>query len=386
MDGATRQFSDIQEGAMADFSVNQVETRMMRVGCRIFVVSLLTLAFLGLWGCADPAKRSVPPSVQTPHLASAHFLSPDGRVIPVRTFLPRLGHMQALVIALHGFNDYSRAFATVGPFLADRGIGLMAYDQRGFGLSEKTGVWAGSSEYGEDLDSMIRVVKQRYSGVPIFLLGESMGAAVVITALKHNPDLPVEGVILSAPAVWSRDTMPWYQSLILDLAAATVPEVRLTGSGLRVQASDNLEMLRGLGRDPWVIKATRIDAIRGLADLMDAAQAGIDQIKKPLLILYGGRDEIIPQFPVKRAWERISAQPEVRAAFYPAGFHLLLRDLEASLPLRDVVSWINDRKAPLVSGCELMPFGPIKETSAFQVSEACLSGRGDLKHSDEASR
>lgn len=371
---------------MQRIAVNQVETRNANLGWRFFLASLCGWVFLSIWGCAGHPDQGLPRTERPASLASAHFHSTDGRVIPLRTFLPQHGDMRAILIALHGFNDYSRAFATVGPYFADRGIGLIAYDQRGFGLSERTGIWAGSSEYAEDLALMIRAVKQRHFGLPVYVLGESMGAAVVITALQQNPDLGVEGLILSAPAVWSRDTMPWYQSLVLDVAATTLPEVRLTGSGLRVQASDNLEMLRGLGRDPWVIKATRIDAIRGLADLMDAAQVGIDQIKKPLLILYGGRDEIIPPVPVQRIWERISNQPEVRAAYYPGGFHLLLRDLNAGLPLRDVVTWIDDRHAPLASGCELKRFAPINEPKGFQVSEACLSGRADVMHSAVAPR
>lgn len=371
---------------MMGFEVNRVQARVTVMSYRLFVATLLVMPLLSLWGCTSQIQQVAPLPVRQAHLGLAHFLSPDGRVIPVRTFLPQHGGMQAVVIALHGFNDYSRAFSSVGPYFAAQGIGLIAYDQRGFGLSEKTGIWAGASEYGEDLDSIIRVVHERYPEIPVFLLGESMGAAVVISALEHNPDVRVEGVILSAPAVWSRDTMPWYQSLILDLAAVTLPEVRLTGSGLRVQASDNLEMLRGLGRDPWVIKATRIDAIRGLADLMDAAQEGIGRIKKPTLILYGGKDEIIPKVPVMRMWKRLSGRPEVRAAYYPEGFHLLLRDLEASLPLGDVMGWIKDPKAPLPSGCELGSFEPLKETSAFPVNGGCLSGRADVKHSAETPR
>ena len=341
------------------------------------------MVFFALGGCSARVKPEQPHLRLEPHLASAHFLSPDGRVIPVRTYLPSSGGMESIVVALHGFNDYSRAFSSVGSYFADQGIGLIAYDQRGFGLSDGPGLWAGLASYGEDLELIVRAVKDRYPGVPVFLLGESMGAAVVITALEKNPTLLVDGVILSAPAVWSRETMPWYQSLILDLAAATLPEVRLTGSGLRVQASDNLEMLRGLGRDPWVIKATRIDAIQGLADLMDAAQLGVDQVKAPVLMLYGGKDEIIPAAPVQRLWERVAGKPGVRAAYYPAGFHLLLRDLKASIPLSDVVGWFKDRRAPLVSGCELYPPQGIK-AARFQVSEACLSGRAVSEHSSVA--
>lgn len=375
-----RRFAEILEAVMGVFLQDQERIRIAVMSCRLLLLGLFVMGFFALSGCAGSVKLERNQSVSEPQLASAHFLASDGRVIPVRRFLPADGDVRAIVVALHGFNDYSRAFTQVGAYLAEQGIGLIAYDQRGFGLSENTGLWAGPSAYAEDLQSIIKAVKARYRGLPIFLLGESMGAAVAISALGNDPALPVNGVILSAPAVWSRDTMPWYQSMILDLAAVTMPEMRLTGSGLRVQASDNLEMLRGLGRDPWVIKATRVDAIKGLADLMDEAQKGVAQVKVPVLILYGGKDEIIPSIPVERLWKQVEGKPEVRAAYYPGGYHLLLRDLEASIPLRDVVGWILDRKAPLASGCELRAPQRFKESAVFQVGEACLSGRGVSKH------
>ena len=359
---------------MLDFRGNGSTGQTMSVWGRWGGLSVAVFYSLLLLGCASGYKPEASHPVMESHLASAHFLSPDGRVLPVRTFLPEHEPLRAMILAVHGFNDYSRAFSSVGPYFAARGIGLIAYDQQGFGLTGRTGLWAGSEQYAEDLRCMIRSVKKRYPDIPIFLLGESMGAAVVIAALEKSAQTGVEGVILSAPAVWSRDTMPWYQSLILDLAATTVPEVRLTGSGLRVRASDNIEMLRGLSRDPWVIKATRIDAIYGLADLMDTAQVGVDQIQVPTLLLYGGKDEIIPADPVRRVWIQIAGKPEVRAAYYPAGFHLLFRDLEASIPLGDVAGWILNRNAPLPSGCELQPHSPINGAEGFQGREGCLSG------------
>src|SRR5262249_47536372 len=43
------------------------------------------------------------------------------------------GEVRAVILALHGFNDYSHAFAMPGPLWAEQGIATYAYDQRGFG-------------------------------------------------------------------------------------------------------------------------------------------------------------------------------------------------------------------------------------------------------------
>ena len=122
-----------------------------------------------------------------------------------------------------------------------------------------------------------------------------MGGAVVMTTMAR-PDRPaVDGIILAAPAVWGRSSMPWYQTTALWLAVHTFPWGRLTGRDLGIVVSDNIEMLRALGRDPMVIKGTRIDAIYGLVNLMDEAMASAPRLDGRMLVLYGARDPLIPR-------------------------------------------------------------------------------------------
>ena len=74
-----------------------------------------------------------------------------------------------------------------------------------------------------------------------------------------------------------------------------MPGLTLTGRGLKIKPSDNIAMLRALSRDPLVIKETRVDTIYGLVDLMDAALASAPLLDVPLLVMYGAKDEIVPQ-------------------------------------------------------------------------------------------
>jgi acylglycerol lipase len=309
----------------------------------------MTLSLVALLaGCAE-LPRNVPQATYSPTLGRAHFVAADGAVLPVRAWLPKTHPPRAIILGLHGFNDYSKAFESPGGYLRQRGIAVFAYDQRGFGNAPGRGIWAGTATYVADLAAITRQLQHRYPGIPIYLLGESMGAALAIVAMTHEAPPRVDGLILSAPAVWARDLMPWYQRAVLALFAATLPELELTGSGLKIQASDNIEMLRGLGRDPLVIKSTRVAAVDGLSDLMDAAQARAGALKLPLLVLYGQRDEVIPLPPVVAMLNKLVNRPDVRMALYPEGYHLLLRDLNATVPLGDIAAWINDHQAPLPS-------------------------------------
>jgi len=312
--------------------------------------ALVCLALLILQTACAPLVNRPGPTVALPQLHAAHFVAADGAVLPVRRWLPTGARPKAVIVAVHGFNDYSHAFEALGSYLERHGIGCYAYDQRGFGLAPGRGLWAGVDTYAADLETFVGQVRARHPGVPAYLLGESMGGAVAIVAMTSARPPRADGLILSAPAVWSRDTMPWYQSSLLALSSHTLPWLRLTGEGLGVMASDNIEMLRGLGRDPNVIKTTRVDAIHGLADLMDAAQERVVSLETPTLVLYGERDEIIPRPPVMALLDKLP--PGTRFAYYRQGYHLLLRDLQAETPWRDIAAWVTAPAAPLPSGAE----------------------------------
>lgn len=168
---------------------------------------------------------------------------------------------------------------------------------------------------------------------------------------NHKPE--VDGVILVAPALWARQTMPWYQTGLLWALAHTVPWLTLSGDGVGVQASDNIEMLKALGRDPQVIKKTRVEAIYGLADLMDMAFASAHRLTGRALILYGEKDEIIPKKPTYDFLQRLlsHAGEHKTAAIYSEGYHMLLRDLNAHIVWGDILLWITN-KGGLVSGAD----------------------------------
>jgi len=313
-----------------------------------------------LFGCvpADQGAAWVAGTVQSraaaalpgPALTDIAFVTADGVSLPLRRWLPQ-GEAKAVILALHGFNDYSKAFEEPGAAWAAAGIATYAYDQRGFGAAPGRQLWPGSTRLAADADTAIALLRARYPGRPVFLLGESMGGAVAIDAATGNDGLPpanVDGMILSAPAVWGRETMDLVPKLALWAGVRLFPESTLTGQGLRIKASDNLPMLRALGRDPLVIKATRIDAVWGLVNLMDRALEAAPHLNTPCLLLYGAHDELIPSDAMRDFVARLPAGGgQRRLAFYPAGYHLLLRDLEGPTVAGDVATWVKDRNAPL---------------------------------------
>ena len=279
----------------------------------------------------------------------------DGYVLPLKTW-SSTDSPTAVVLAMHGFNDYSNAFDATAHSFADDLIATYAIDQRGFGATEQHGIWAGHTTMQSDLIATANLLCEKHSGLPLFLLGESMGGAVILSAVQQLEQTCIQGVILLAPAVWGWQAMPWWQTVPLRLLAHTVPELTVSGEGLEIHPSDNVEMLRELGRDPLIIKETRIDAIYGLTDLMEAAMVNSGALRMPALILYGEHDEIIPAIPFCEMLNNLPdrATSLWRLIIYSNGYHMLSRDLQGEVVIQDMVTWIHDQRSWLPSGQEVV--------------------------------
>jgi acylglycerol lipase len=307
------------------------------------------LAAMLLAGCVTQVAPPGPP-LTTPTETTQSFIMPDGNELPYRQWLP-VGPPAAVVLALHGMNDSRDAWEYPAPEFATSGMVVFAPDLRGFGATRTRGLWPSTDGFTADIRAMIRLLRARYPHTRLILMGESMGAAaLMVLATDPNPP-PVDGYVLIAPAVWGRATMNLLMRASLWIADHTVPGLTLTGGGLvKVRASDNREALIRLSTDPLTIHATRVDAIKGLVDLMDQALAAAPRFRAHALLLYGAHDDLVPPRATAATWRALPAGP-VRA-FYPNGYHLLLRDNRRAEPIGDILAWINHPEASLPSGAD----------------------------------
>lgn len=294
---------------------------------------------------ASCAPSIAPPGVEndSPAVLSTVFITRDGLRLPLRHWDAR--DPRAIIVALHGMSDYSNAFDMPAGFWAKHGITTFAYDQRGFGGSPNTGLWPGSEALRSDLSDFVDVAHREFPTLPVFALGESMGGAVVLSALARENPPQVSGAILVAPAVWSRADMPLSYRVALWTAAHVAPGMKLSGRGLNIWPSDNIPMLRKLARDPLFQHSTRTDAVYGLANLMDQGRHAARELRSapPILWLYGRNDQVIPPASTEAALKLLTSRADVRC--YPRGYHMLLRDLEGPTVWKDVLDWVQSQEA-----------------------------------------
>src|SRR5690349_19682638 len=242
---------------------------------------------------------------------------------------------RALVVCLHGIGDHSGLYPMVFDTLVPLGFGVVAPDLRGNGRSPgKRGHVDAWADLREDLGRLIAATR---GGRPLFLLGNSMGALVVLDYALERPE-GIRGVVAVAPP----------------LGPLGVPAVLLALGRVmsRVWPGFSLETgmdLSGLARDPAVTERLVSDPLfhrRGsarlsteLTETIARVQAGAARYPMPLLVLHGGSDRMVPPEGSRRF---VAAAPRarVRTIEYPDGYHALLADAGGDRVLADLASWL----------------------------------------------
>mgnify|MGYP003630927329 FL=1 len=321
-------------------SATQLFRRVFRrISVRFLAYLMVPGVVLMLSACAPSVHSAGPPIAQIA-LTPDSFQTSDGTGLALQSW-GALDHPSAVILGLHGMGDYANAFMELGDALGPTGIAVYAFDQRGFGRSPTRPFWAGTRSMVDDASDMLVLLRARYPNVPIYLLGNSMGGAVAIVTAATRPSL-MDGLVLAAPAVWDRNTMPWYQTVPLSMMSYGLPWLPLTGQGLDIWPSDNIEMLRRLSRDPQMMSAVRVDMIAGVADLMDLAHARAADISVPTLLLSGQQDQVIPPDAIDAIDRDLRAQnlPRYSRCLYASGYHMVLRDLNGPVVIGDIGRWI----------------------------------------------
>jgi alpha-beta hydrolase superfamily lysophospholipase len=265
------------------------------------------------------------------------FAGYDGLMLFRRRW-PAIGPARGVIVNVHGLGDHSALYPTVSEHFTARGFAVHAADLRGNGRSPgRRGHVREWREYREDLACFVALVRREEPGLPLFLLGHSLGGLVVLDYVLEHPG-GVRGVIVSATP--------------LGRLAVPAPLLLLGRVVSRVWPGFSLETgmdLSGLARDPAVTAQVLGDPLfhrRGSARLstevlaaIERVQAGAPRFPVPVLVLHGTDDRMVPP-EGSRAFAARVGHPDHRLIEYEGGYHALFADVGRERVLGDVEEWL----------------------------------------------
>ncbi len=285
----------------------------------------------------------------------------------VNQWLPE-GKPKAIVLLAHGMAEHSGRYARLGAALCDAGFGLYAHDQRGHGKTAERGTLGhyadndGWCAVVSDVASLNQHIGQAQPGVPIFLLGHSMGSYIAQAYLLHH-SASLHGAILSASN---------FQPVALYRSASLIARFERWRQGPKGRSAliewlsfgsfnkafkPNRTAYDWLSRDPAQVDAYAHDPLCGFRctnQLWIDLLGGLQQISKasnlaqidpalPLLVMGGACDPVSEgkRLEVLANALRNAGNRNVQLTVYPQARHELFNETHRDEVTADVIAWLN---------------------------------------------
>jgi acylglycerol lipase len=277
------------------------------------------------------------------------FSGAGGVRIHWRVWLPD-GEPRAVVVIAHGAGEHAGRYSHVAARLVADGYATYAIEHRGHGYSEgPRAVIDRIANAVADLDTLVVLAADEHSGLPVFLLGHSMGGTISVSyAIRHQDRL--DGLILSGPLA-ALEAAPAPMRVISKILSAIAPRMGL----IEIDASL-------VSRDPDVVAAYVADPlvhhgklpVRTVAELAAAIGSfpeAVPAITVPTLIMYGTADRLCPPRGSVMLSERIGSADKTITP-YEGLYHEILNEPEQDQVLDELSQWLGAHIAPAAAAAE----------------------------------
>jgi acylglycerol lipase len=291
-----------------------------------------------LAACAHAPNLPLRPEAKAPEGEDVgSFAAKDGTQLWRRHWLAT-GETKGVLIIQHGLRDHSDNYDHLARKLVAAGFSVWAADLRGHARSAGPRVapnpW---HDYIDDFEQFIGIVRAAEPGKPIFVMGHSMGGAIVALTVAEKKPAGVAGMILSAP-VLNLGVPPFVISAIR-LMGATAPSLGVLKLDPKA-FSTNPAIATALVKDDLVEQGagparTASGLADGAADIFDH----IGNLTLPILALHGTIDQLTAPSG-SRALIELAPSTDKTLKIYDGFAHDLVHEPRGAQVEDDIAAWL----------------------------------------------
>ena len=251
---------------------------------------------------------------------------------------------RGIIVLSHGLGEHGgRYYGLAERLVASTGNAVYALDHRGHGRSEGPRANIGRFDYlVSDLGMFIGRAQREHPGVPVVLIGHSMGGTVALAcALKYRNIL--RGLVLSAPALAPGEAVSPVKRAMVRALSRFRPDSGVTT--LKTSA---------ISRDPEVVRAYEQDPLvhhgpipaRTAAELLDAMSSlseRVHELRVPVLVQHGLSDALVPAAAVHPQYQRLGNAKTRTLHLYEGLYHEVYNEPERDRVIADLEGWLNGK-------------------------------------------
>src|SRR5262249_52369462 len=272
-------------------------------------------------------------------MKESSFKGVGGLKIATRSWQPA-GKPRAVMILIHGFNAHSAYFAWPAEQFAAIGLACYALDLRGRGKSEGERFYVEKfSDYLDDVDGLVRQARSENPGLPIFVLGHSVGGVIASSyVFEHQNE--IAGLISES---FAYDVgLPDAAALLLKGFSHLAPHLHVYSLKNEIFSRDPAAVAK-MNADPLIEKESQ--PAETSAEMIRASERLTENFPKftvPILIVHGTADKATKPAGREKFY-RMAGSQDKTLKLYEGHYHDLLNDIDREVVMADIQGWIEAR-------------------------------------------
>ncbi len=272
----------------------------------------------------------------------SHLSDARGGVLFRRAWLP--SEAERVLLVVHGYAEHSGRYEHFGSWFAERACAVHGFDHQGHGRSSGVRCHVGEfSDYLDDLQLVLDRVRVEHPGLPVSLVGHSMGGLLTAAFLVERRPA-IASAVISAAALSPGPGVTKARVLAAKALRLVLPRLVL-GSGLDPEGlSRDPSVVRAYIEDPLVSRSMTTSLAAALLDAIPRTAARASQVRVPVLMLHG-EDDPMCRVEGSRAFFAGLEVPGSDLRIYPKLRHEIFNEPEREQVYRDLLDWL-EREEP----------------------------------------
>lgn len=263
---------------------------------------------------------------------------------PCLAWVNRDKPIQAVIVCVHGLGLHNGTYEPFGKRMAELGYAVYAIDVRGFGawMENKGKERVDFDLCLNDVRTTLKVVRRAHPGVPVFLLGESMGGAIALRVTSLYPEL-VDGLVSSVPSGDRFKQGKTSLKVALSYLSNKNKDINI-GEGVVSQATQKEEVRKAWLEDPLARVKMSPKELLQFQNFMNGNHDCAKNIEKtPVLIVQGCQDKLVRPEGTVELFNHLSTTDR-QIVLIPSAEHLIFEENQfTDQEIATVNSWISAR-------------------------------------------
>lgn len=241
---------------------------------------------------------------------------------------------KAVVVIVHGLAEHFGRYDYLTEKLEQAGYAVVRFDHRGHGRSMGKAVYyRDRTEIVKDIDVFVEVAKREFPGLPLFMIGHSMGG---FGAASYGTTFPgkVDHYVLSGAC--TRDTKG------IAVVDDSLDDELYVPNALGDGVCSDPAVGEAYAADSFVAKEISIKLFRVLSEGVQWLKDNPEGFVDPVILLHGAEDGLVGAKDSLLFFDEV-ASTDKSLRVYGGLMHEVFNEFDRDQVIRDAIEWMDAR-------------------------------------------